>query len=119
MKKTLLLLGTLFLLAFTLPNSAQAQCPQNADSNPCYSLPSGPCVCLPSGKLSPWLAADVITRAKPSLMQEFGYSLWEYLHHYYRSENLAITCLGGTWTDGQAFQVQMGGSGVIVLTEGL
>lgn len=116
MKKLFVLFTVGFLLLFALPQEAQAQCPSNADSNPCYSLPSGNCVCFPSGKLKLWVAAPVLMKAKSAMSAEFPqYSFSDFLKAYYITEELGIEYLGGTWESGQTFRVAMGGGNVIVV----
>ncbi|HHG83575.1 MAG TPA: hypothetical protein ENJ82_02400 [Bacteroidetes bacterium] len=121
MKKrfTFFVMGILLLLA--VPQAANAQCPSNADSNPCYNLPAGPCVCAPSGLLHFWVAGPVIAKGLQHLSPEYPtYGFWQFLRAYYVTRELKITYLGGTWSSGQSFYLQMdGGGGIgIILTDG-
>lgn len=115
MKKTLVLFTTLFLILLASPSELKAQCPANADSNPCFSLPSGSCVCYPSGKYRFWIAVQVISEAKPTMDQEFNYSFHEYIKAYYQTNQLSISYLGGSWANGQSFRAEMGECSVIIL----
>ncbi|HHG83358.1 MAG TPA: hypothetical protein ENJ82_01310 [Bacteroidetes bacterium] len=119
MKNLVITFIAALLFLFALPNQAQAQCPTNADTNPCFSLPMGPCVCYPAGKLRFWVAVSIIEKAKPALDQENpGYSFSDYLIAYYLHEEMTITYLGGSWAAGQSFRVEMGGGVIIVVIDG-
>lgn len=120
MKRLFLLFSSLFILLCAVPNQAQAQCPSNADSDPSYALPSGSNVCDVAGKLQWWVAGPIIQAAIPTMAQEFpNYTFQEYVWAYYRTNDLHINYLGGTWANGQSFKVSMGGSVIIVVTDGL
>ncbi len=121
MKNLFVLLSALFLLVLATPNAAHAQCPSNADQNPCYALPSGNCVCYPNGKLRPWLAVRVLAEARPTLPSGSNATLFDCVNAYYWDETLSITYLGGNWDEGQQFQVSDagGGSTIIVIFDGL
>lgn len=119
MKRLFVLFSSLFILLCTVPNQAQAQCPSNADSDPTYALPTGSNVCDAAGKLQWWVAAPIIQTAQSTLAQEFpSYTFQEYVWAYYRTEDLHINYLGGTWANGQSFKVTMGGAVVIVISTG-
>ena len=121
MKKLFALFTIGFLLLFTLPQEAQAQCPSNADSNPCYSLPTGSCVCFPSGKLRLWVSAPVLIKAKTVMASQFpNYSLSDFIKAYYITGELGIEYMGGSWGSGQTFRVEMqDGNPIIVVVDGL
>lgn len=116
MKKLFALFVLGLLLICALPKGVKAQCPANADSNPCYSLPSGSCVCFPGGKLKMWLGVPIIMETKNKMGGQFpDYSFSDFLKAYYFEDKLQISYLGGTWQQGQSFQVSMGGGSVIIV----
>lgn len=120
MKRLFVLFSSLFILLCVFPNQAKAQCSSNADSDPSYTLPSGSSVCDISGKLQWWIVEPLIEAAQTSMSQEFpNYTFQDYVWAYYRTEELHINYLGGTWANGQSFKVSMGGSVIVVITDGL
>lgn len=120
MKRLFVLFSSLFILLCAFPNQAQAQCSSNADSDPSYTLPSGSSVCESTGKLQCWIVEPLIEAVQPTMALEFpNYTFQDYVWAYYRTEELKINYLSGTWSSGQTFKVSMGGSSIIIIFDGL
>ena len=71
------------------------------------------------GKYRLWLTREIISEAKPYLDQDFNYSFRQYLLKYYFQGDLQITYLGGTWSGGQNFRVELAPCIVIISIDGL